>query len=158
VTVTGTGDGSNYSSTDTNFFKVTFSGPAGRQVTGLTIDLTPAGLVFDPVGFPVTPGVVLGLTGGTASFPVTTPAKSKLTLSLTGFDPNDSFTFGVDRDVASLLSGGNSADVLAGATIAATVSGVGTINGTFTNLFGSGYSSLDGYGLVDALAAVNAVP
>lgn len=84
----------------------------------------------------------------------------------------EGFNFGLDRDEADAFGpngtvGGNSADLLGanvlipegtlapgGMTFSGTTSG-GAFSGVFRNRIGSGYSVLDGYGFINAEAAVN---
>lgn len=91
------------------------------------------------------------------------------------FGSGDLLSFGVDRDEAdaagpSVAAGGNSADLLGGgvlipsgqvvpggASFFGTFDGGAPFRGEFFNLIGKGYSQLDGYGFINAEAAVNAV-
>jgi hypothetical protein len=91
------------------------------------------------------------------------------------FGSGDLLSFGVDRDEADTAgpnpaAGGNSADLLGGgvmipsgqlvpggASFFGTYEGGATFRGEFFNLIGKGYSQLDGYGFINAEAAVNAV-
>ncbi|MBM0108068.1 S8 family serine peptidase [Steroidobacter sp. S1-65] len=91
------------------------------------------------------------------------------------FRSGDLLSFGVDRDEADVAgpngaAGGNSADLLGdgvlipsgevvrgGARFFGTYEGGGSFRGEFFNLIGKGYSRLDGYGFVNAEAAVKAV-
>ena len=81
----------------------------------------------------------------------------------------------MDRDEAdaagpNVASGGNSADLLGdgvlipsgqvvsgGASFFGKYEGGGAFRGEFFNLIGKGYSQLDGYGFINAEAAVKAV-
>ncbi len=91
------------------------------------------------------------------------------------FGNGDLLSFGVDRDETDVsgpngAAGGNSADLLGGGVLIPSgrvVSGGASFFGTFEggfpfrgeffNLLGHGYSQLDGYGFVNAEAAVKAV-
>jgi hypothetical protein len=91
------------------------------------------------------------------------------------FGSGDLLSFGVDRDEADSAgpnpaAGGNSADLLGGgvsipsgqvvpggASFFGTFDGGAPFRGEFFNLIGKGYSQLDGYGFINAEAAVNAV-
>jgi hypothetical protein len=91
------------------------------------------------------------------------------------FANRDLFSFGLDRDEADAAGpagavGGNSADLLGGgvlipsgrfvpggASFTGSFEGGVTFKGEFFNLIGRGYSQLDGYGFINAEAAVNAV-
>lgn len=143
--------------TDPNAFKIQLSG-SGQTLTALTIDATPAGLVFDPsatAGFPLTVG---STTGPTLTSPAPTTPVQVLNLTFSGFTSGNTLTFGIDRDIASINGFGNSADLLAQSIVTATFSDNSTVTATFANLIGLGYTVYDGFGLVDALAATNAVP
>lgn len=87
----------------------------------------------------------------------------------------DLLSFGVDRDEADVAgpggaAGGNSADLLGGGVLipsgviapsnagfTGSFEGGATFKGEFFNLIGRGYSQLDGYGFINAEAAVKAV-
>jgi hypothetical protein len=91
------------------------------------------------------------------------------------FRSGDLLSFGVDRDEADAAGpngavGGNSADLLGGgvlipsgrlapggASFFGTYEGGSQFRGEFFNLIGKGYSTLDGYGFINAEAAVKAV-
>lgn len=92
------------------------------------------------------------------------------------FGSGDLLSFGMDRDEADAAGpvngavGGNSADLLGGGVVIpsgqvvpgganffGTYEGGRTFSGKFHNLIGKGYSQLDGYGFVNAEAAVKAV-
>lgn len=163
LTVTGNGDSSNASSSDPNFFKITLAPSAtGETVAQVVIDLTAAGLVFDTsedVGFPFTLGTLVGVNASDVTVQVAddTPVLT-LTFAPGSFGPGDSVSFGVDRDVAG-AGGGNDADQLAKAIVSAQGGSGAAGSGAFVNEFGPpGYDPLTGFGLVDALGAVNIVP
>jgi hypothetical protein len=129
----------------------------------LTINLTPAGLKFDSSkasGFPFTLGNLTQITPGNITTNV--PANTASIPSITLFFNNNSFkagtsvSFGIDRDFIG-DGGGNGGDLLQGATISAGTS-KGSLGGTFVNNFGKGWSFLDGFGLIDAVKAAQAVP
>ena len=122
---------------------------------------------FDPSadkGFP--------FTIGSASGAVKTALKESLSVGSDGtvngrltiklgddaFLPDGTLAFGIDRDSVALGYGGNSADLLAGATVKAKfvlVDGsTAKAAGTLTNMIDSGYSPEAGYGLIDAQAAL----
>lgn len=91
------------------------------------------------------------------------------------FRSGDLLSFGTDRDEADSAgpnpaAGGNSADLLGGgvlipsgqvvpggASFFGTFDHGASFRGEFFNLIGKGYSQLDGYGFINAEAAVNAV-
>ena len=156
INVTATGDASNASAFDPNFFHIAFqTSTAGQTLTGITIDLGPAGLNFDPsvtTGLPLTLGSVS--PGVTITSPNPGVRSTVLTLTFSGFVTGTFLNFGIDRDLASLNSGGNSADLLAGAKVTATFSSGTAATGVFVNNIGTGYSPLDGYGLINVPAAL----
>ena len=137
-------------------------------------------------GQPFVIGRTIGLTPGDVtsafSLPAGPPAVAgqwkQLDLSfLSGsFGSGDLLSFGMDRDEAdgagpvTGAAGGNSADLLGGgvlipsgqlvpggASFFGTFQGGVPFDGEFFNLIGKGYSQLDGYGFVNAEAAVKAV-
>ena len=162
--VTGFGNGSNASSRDPNFFTVTFTpGRTGETLTRLTIDLISAGLKFDSTsdtGFPFTLGDVRGIFPAsiTANISKQNPNIESITLFFKKgtFNAGTSVSFGIDRDYIG-DGGGNGADLMQNGRISASTTR-GGLQGTFMNTFGSGYSILDGFGLIDAVQAAAAVP
>ena len=158
VQLTATGDDSNESAASPTFFNLTFNGQAGETLHQLTIDLNTTSLVFDQsvdVGFPFTVGQN---SGGVSISPSFSPDLRILTLDFGNtFTPGKTISFGVDRDLAAINAGGNSADLLAGADIAAVIDAGQTLYGAFGNQLGKSFVSTDGYGLVDARAAVRAI-
>jgi len=91
------------------------------------------------------------------------------------FASGDSLSFGMDRDESDVFgpggaAGGNSADLLGGGVLIPSgkfvpggarffgkFEGGFPFSGEFFNLIGNGYSQLDGYGFINAEAAVKAV-
>jgi len=162
-TVKASGDGSNFSSADPNFFEVSAQNPNGAvAISKITINLAPAGLVFDrPSTAPyITFGNLVGLSATDVTVkPLSDPSPTlTLVIKSGAFTSNDVLSFGIDRDVAATNSGGNSADLLAGATVTLTLSSSQVITIPFSNNFGTGYSLLDGFGLIDGVKAVDALP
>jgi hypothetical protein len=138
--------------------------PGQPFVVGRTVGLTPADVT------------------GTFSQPANPPAVAgqwkqlDLSFGAGSFRSGDLLSFGVDRDEAdgagpvTGAAGGNSADLLGGgilipsgqfvpggASFFGRYEGGNTFRGEFSNLIGRGYSQLDGYGFVNAEAAVKAV-
>jgi hypothetical protein len=136
-------------------------------------------------GQPFVVGQTVGLTPldatGTFSLPADPPGLAgqwkQLDISfLPGtFGSGDLLSFGVDRDATDVAgpngaAGGNSADLLGGGVLIPSgklvpggarffgqFQGGFPFSGEFFNLLGSGYSQLDGYGFINAEAAVKAV-
>ena len=136
-------------------------------------------------GQPFVVGRTKGLSAsdvtGTFSLPADPPGlpgqwkQLDLTFRPGSFRSGDLLSFGVDRDEADVAgpggaAGGNSADLLGGgvlipsgqlvpggASFFGTFDGGRTFRGEFFNLIGKGYSQLDGYGFINAEAAVKAV-
>ena len=164
VTVTGAGNGSNASSHDANFFNITFApGKKGETLTAVTISLNPAGLEFDSTmatGYPFTLGQVRNINPGSilSNAPTEVGSIPSITLRFAkkSFNGASSVSFGIDRDFIG-DGAGNGADLLAGATIFAQTSAT-SMFGTFQNDNGSGYSFLDGFGLINAVTAYNFLP
>ncbi len=165
LSLVASGDDSDSSAFAPDFFTFNFTGgPAADYVSSLTIDLGPAGLKFDQsaaTGFPFTIGRAQGIntTAVTASVSDGSATNSLLTLNFlpNAFRPGSLLAFGIDRDLAS-GSGGNDADLLDGATFSVQLNtasaGPQTINGTFRNRVGSGFSPSDGFGLLNAWTAL----
>ena len=158
VQLTATGDDSNESAASPTFFNLTFNGQAGETLHQLTIDLNTTSLVFDQsvdVGFPFTVGQN---SGGVSISPSFSPDLRILTLDFGDtFAPGETISFGIDRDLVAIHAAGNSADLLAGADISAVIDAGQTLYGAFGNQLGKSFVSTDGYGLVDARAAVRAI-
>jgi hypothetical protein len=138
-----------------------------------------------PPGQPFVIGRTVGLTpadiSASFSLPGSPPAVAgqwkqlDLTFGAGAFRSGDLLSFGVDRDEADFAGpagaiSGNSADLLGGgilipsgqfvdggASFFGRFEGGGTFRGEFNNLIGKGYSQLDGYGFVNAEAAVKSV-
>lgn len=157
VNISATGNFLDGSEDSPNFFHVTFNSPtAGQTLTSLAIDLTPAGLNFNPsarTGFPFTAGT--SSSGVTVSANATARTKT-LTVTFGGMTTGNFASFGIEPDIAGINQIADSADLLAGATVTATLSGGTTISGKFVNKIGTGYAPNDGFGLIDAVAASKA--
>ncbi|HEX4332091.1 MAG TPA: FG-GAP-like repeat-containing protein [Usitatibacter sp.] len=159
-------------------------GNVNQVFPGLVFDTRPAA----SGGLPFTLGKLVGLSGGnvSASFsnqagsPSVTGQFQTMTVSFTPgtFTDGRSVAFNVDRDeqhTASLsapaTAGGNSADewgaqveipattiTPGGMAFTGTMADGSTFSGTFVNKIGSGYSSLTGYGFLDAEKATGFDP
>jgi hypothetical protein len=157
VNLTASGDDSNDSATSPNFFTLTFNGQAGDALNQLAIDLTNTGVVLDPsadLGFPFT----VGQNNGAISVTSSLSADQRVLTLFFGdtFTPGKVLTFGIDRDLAGIKAGGNSADVLGGGSVIATINSVPRF-GAFGNQIGHGFTPLDGQGLIDARLAVETI-
>jgi hypothetical protein len=138
--------------------------PGQPFVVGRTVGLTPADVTAS-FSLPANPPGVVGQW-----------KQLDLAFAPGSFRSGDLLSFGMDRDEAdgagpvTGAAGGNSADLLGGgilipsgqfvdggATFFGTFEGGGTFKGEFQNLIGKGYSPLDGFGFVNAEAAVKAV-
>jgi hypothetical protein len=156
----------------------------GFLTDGIVFDPRPFDGVapFRNDGFPFTVGSTSGglfkeSVAATFSAPAPPPSVEgqyrHMTVSFAdGFKPGESVSFGVDRDLAVSGFGGseegNGADELGGATFlpegipepfgmafsAESATGRPPILGAFTNRLGSGWTPLEGYGLIDAERAV----
>ncbi|MBB4845876.1 hypothetical protein HNP55_004430 [Paucibacter oligotrophus] len=184
VTVSAEGNGDTPSSFNPNAFKLSMVAPAGYTLQNVVLDLSTAnaarvrlgvpapGMLFDPraatTGYPLTLGALKNISAGQISFSragvLANTQFDKLTVNFTAgaFGNKSSMGFGVDRDERATGGGGNAADLLAGATVSGVVAvpGGGTIPFSTTlkpRQFAKGFSPLDGFGLIDALSAVNAV-
>jgi Subtilase family len=164
VTVTGSGNDSNASSRDPNFFTITYAtNKRGETLTSITIDLTNAGLDFDTTigtGFPLTLGrlvninprdVIAVIPPGISGIPSIT-----LFFARGAFTPATSVSFGIDRDFIG-DAGGNNGDYLEGGVFTATTT-KNNLKGTFVNEYGFGYTIADGFGLIDGQKAAQLVP
>jgi hypothetical protein len=163
VTLSGCGNSSNASAHDTNFFTLTFSSVKRREsLKSITIDLTNADLKFDTTaatGFPLTLGRLVNISPSDiiVSAPPETETLPSITLTfLNGaFRNGTSITFGIDRDFIG-DGGGNTGDYLEGGVVSATTN-INNLKGVFVNTYGFGFSEADGFGLIDAVQAVQSV-
>ncbi|HEY8835684.1 MAG TPA: S8 family serine peptidase, partial [Chthoniobacterales bacterium] len=156
--LTASGDDSNESATSASFFTLHWESPNGVPLQQVTIDLTHTALVFDPrsdLGFPFT----VGQNSGGVSVTSTLSADMRvLTLNFGNtFTPGKTISFGIDRDLAGINAGGNSADYLGGASVIAIGDPVSPIFTAFSNQLGHGFNAADGQGLIDAKLAVETI-
>ncbi len=156
-------------------------GPNGRSA-GLVFDpraFQDLPTKYQATGFPFTVGSASGLYASdvTASFAGRSGLAAEgqyRTMTLTfkgGLRKGDSIRFGVDRDLAQTAYGnaseGNSADLLGGGVVVpqrtakagglrftAVLTDGKKFSGVIANRLGSGFSPVDGYGLIDAEKAV----
>ncbi|UFP93326.1 S8 family serine peptidase [Gloeobacter morelensis MG652769] len=164
--------------------RFTLDGTTGNP-TGATSDPGLVFDSRDGSGLPFTVGITRGLSasdvtgtlGPTPPSPGAAGQSSTLAVTLTPgmFGPGSLLTFGIDRDEFPTAfnppsaAGGNSADLLGdgvlipqgtvvagGVTFTGTLASGAQLSGVFTNKIGKGYSTLDGFGFINAEAAVNA--
>jgi hypothetical protein len=151
------GDDSNESATSPNFFKLNFAGPNdGTTLRQLTIDLSRTSLVFDPrqdLGFPFTVGQN---DGGISVTPTLSADLRILTLDFgNSFTTGKTLSFGIDRDLAGINAGGNSADLLGGASVSIITGSLPTPRfHAFANQLFRIFIPTDGRGLIDVRAAI----
>jgi hypothetical protein len=152
------GNDSNESATSANFFTLNWLSAGGVPLRQVVIDLSHTSLVFDPrtdLGFPFTVGQNSGNVSVTATL---SPDSRALTLSFGDtFTPGKSISFGIDRDLVGINAGGNSADLLGGASVVATVDPNVPSYTAFVNQLGHGFIPADGHGLIDARVAVESI-
>jgi hypothetical protein len=156
-----------------NYLTLNYFGPTGQSIDTLTIDGSKPGLTFNTEEF------TLGPTIGVTASDVTVQKPSKATPVFTlkfkkgVFTSGTSISFTVGQDVAGTFpgytqdefgAGCESYDLSYGAAFTATLSGTTgkTVTAAFVlgevgNFPSTGYSPVDGYGLINAVAAVQAV-
>ena len=158
ITLTAAGDDSNESATSPTFFTLTFNGASGDALTQVVIDLPNTPLLLDPradLGFPFTVGQN---SGGVSVTSVLSPDFRTLTLSFGNtFTSGKTISFGIDRDLAGINAGGNSADLLGGGSVVASFGSGQLLYGAFGNQLGDGFVATDGHGLIDARIAVESI-
>ena len=141
-----------------NNFNIAFAGATGQTLTGITIDLAPDSMHFDPSsanGQAYSTNFVTGKPAPKLESSSYLTSKSTIRLEFANFAPGDTYNFSVGFDDNDTDNYGYDADELSGATITATVSGVATpYTGTLVNRLGKTWNYKAGYGLLDAQAAV----
>jgi subtilase family protein len=155
------------------YLTLNYFGPAGQSIDTLTIDGSKPGLTFNTKEF------ALGPTIGITSSDVTVQKPSKATPAFTlkfkkgVFTSGASISFTIGQDVAGTFTGFTqdqfgigceSEDLSYGATFTATLSGTTgkTVTAPFLlgeagNTLVTGYNPVDGFGLINAVAAVQAI-
>ena len=158
VDLTAAGDDSNESATSPFFFTLTFNGASGDTLNQVVIDLSNTAIAFDPqadLGFPFTVGQN---NGGVSVGSTLSPYSRTLTLTFGNtFTPGKAISFGLDRDLIGIHAAGNSADLLGGGSVTATVNSGQILYGAFGNELGRGFAPTDGHGLIDARVAVESI-
>jgi hypothetical protein len=153
-----------------NYFKISYFGPPGQSIDSLTVDTSKIGVIFDTSGGPLpTVGNAIGISPSDVTFEPTSGAgSSHITLKFKKgtFVSGASVSFTLDQDVAGTFPGltsdqaglGSEGDALGtGATFTAKLSGKfnDQVTAAFQNNIGFGFDRADGFGLVDAQAAVD---
>ena len=154
-----------------NYFTVNYFGFSDDSIGSLTIDGSGAGLVFDATSSAFAIGNTIGLNASDVQVEPVSNSTSKFTLKFKpgSFKSGNSISFTLGQDVAGKFTGftqgqfgvGSEAEDLgSGATFTANFAGEpkDTVHSVFQN--GSltfGYSPFDGFGLINAKAAVEAV-
>jgi hypothetical protein len=154
-----------------NYLTLNYFGPAGQSISSLTIDGSAAGLVFDTTGASFAFGSAIGLAPSQVKVSPVSAATPKFTLTFKpgAFTSGKALSFTSFQDVAGNYLGftapqfgaGSQAEELgSGGTFTVDFAGKpsGQAKGTIQN--GSptfGYSPFDGYGLINAVQAVEQV-
>jgi hypothetical protein len=154
-----------------SFLTVNYTGPSGEYIDTLTIDGSAAGLVFDTRKADFILGTLVGLKA--ADVKVKSPAKAASSFTLEfkpgTFTSGAALNFTVGQNEAGTYIGYtqskygvgcDASDLGYGATFTSNIAGGS--NGTITGSFQAegpttGYSQGDGYGLINAVAALQAV-
>ena len=142
-----------------NYLTVFYLGRPGQSLQSLTIDASKGDLIFDTKAGNPPPliGSTRGITPADVSF-VSGPASPQLTLKFSPgkFVSGASVSFTIDQDNAlTKVSGGQSDYLGAGTKFTATFGPIADkVTGSFQNNIGFGFDRADGFGLVDAEAAV----
>jgi Subtilase family len=151
------------------YLTLNYFGPAGQSIDTLTIDGSKPGLTFNTKEF--TLGPTIGITSSDVTVQKPSKATSKFTLKFTKgvFTSGASISFTVPQDVAGKFTGFTqdqfgvgceSEDLNYGGTFTVTVSGTTGKTVSAPILIGSpvtGYNPADGFGLINAVAAVKAI-
>lgn len=183
ITVTARGDGSATTQTDLNTVRVSLTGPGKLasitfDLRSANPTRVPTGLLFDPrptVGQPFALGTLIGLTPAQITPALSDPSPTfstqffRLSLSFApgSFSGGESIGFGIDRDEAATGGGGGSASLLgqgvdlvtgevkdSGAVFFGTLEDGTSFSGTLNTRIGTGFSTLDGFGFINAASAV----
>lgn len=142
-----------------NYLTVSYVGRPGQSLESLTIDASKGDLIFDTLAANPAPtiGTTRGIAASDVSF-VTGPASPLLTLKFVPgkFVSGASVSFTVDQDNAITKVSGSQSDYLAAGSKFSASFGPrkDTVIGAFQSNIGFGFNQADGFGLVDALGAV----
>ena len=145
---------------DANYFDVIFNSLDPKAtLKSITLNLANSGQAFRPSTFPVTQGDSSPGVSIASSSPTT--LSQTLTVNFSGFTRGKHLHFGVYRvfvkDGVAVGTGGKAGDITGGDTFTATFSNGKTVTGTFHNQFANGYRTYDGFGLIDAVNALDLV-
>ena len=155
------------------YLTLNYFGPAGQSIDTLTIDGSKPGLTFNTKEFAL--GQTIGVTASDVTVQKPSKATPKFTLKFKKgvFTSGASISFTVGQDVAGTFTGFTqdqfgigceSEDLSYGATFTATLSGTTGKTVTASFVLGdvgnppvTGYNPVDGFGLINGVAAVKAV-
>jgi hypothetical protein len=153
------------------YLTISYSGPANEYVNSVIIDGSKSGLVFDtePASFII--GTVNGFTASDVTMEPASSATQAFTLAFKKgvFTNGGSISFTIGQNEIGTFKGGTQSqfevgvdalDLADGSTFTAQVSGNSsqTITGAFaTGPASHSYQQGDGFGLIDAISAVQAV-
>jgi Subtilase family len=154
-----------------NYFTLNYFGPAGQTIDSLTIDGSTPGLIFNTkTGFVI--GSTIGLSASDVTVEPASKDASKFTLKFKPgvFTSGVSISFTAEQDEAGKYpgytqseygAGSDAEDLGYGATFTVNLT-TGTSTETVTVPFqagspSTGYGVADGYGLINAVAAVQAI-
>lgn len=154
-----------------DYLTLNYFGPAGQSIRSVTIDGSAAGLIFDTTNASFVFGTTIGINSAQVKVSPVSAATPKFTLTFNpgAFTSGDALSFSTFQDVAGTYTGytapeygvGSQAEELgSGGTFTVQFAGApsGTATGTILN--GSptfGYSPFDGYGLINAVQAVEQI-
>jgi len=155
------------------YLTVNYFGPAGQSIDTLTIDGSKPGLTFNTKEFQLGPTIGITSTDVTVQKPSSATPAFTLKFKKGVFTSGASISFTIGQDVAGTFTGFTqdqfgvgceSEDLSFGATFTATLSGTTGKTVTAPFLLGeagnglvTGYNPADGFGLINAVAAVQAI-
>jgi hypothetical protein len=164
-----TAQGQSYFGTD--YLTLNYFGPTGQSIRSVTIDGTAAGLIFNTTSAGFAIGSTIGINPSAVQISPSSTSTSKFTLTFKSgaFTSGNAVSFTVGQDNAGTYPG-YTADEFGAASEAQQLGSGGTFTVTFdgkpngqakgTIQNGSpafGYSPIDGYGLINAVQAVEQV-
>lgn len=155
-----------------DYLTLNYFGPADQSIRSVTIDGSAAGLVFDTTSASFVFGTTIGIDSAQVKVSPVSAATPKFTLTFNSgaFTSGDALSFSAFQDVAGTYPGsytapgsgaGSQAEELgSGGTFTVQFAGKPSGAATGTILNGSptfGYSPFDGYGLINAVQAVEQI-